>query len=263
MNRRSWLPPVIAQTVITTKEILRGGTLPGVATVWALLLLTATAFGTVSVGDRIYVIKDFGLFLTSIASVFMTVSAGAALLSKEIKQKNIYTILSKPITRTQYLLGKFLGIWVASAAVNMLLHVLLVGYIFLLEGVFSPEILFAAVYLDLEIAILSSLCLLVASLFVTPLLVGVITFLLFVAGRNLETILASISTDMSNSPENFLLRNLSAVLPHLYSFNIVNELTFGTYPSLTYMGTVALYAASYAGACFILAVYIFSKRNFS
>ena len=73
--------------------------------------------------------KDVGLFLTSSASVFIAIFTGVNLVYKELERKTIYTIMSKPIHRPQFLAGKYLGL--AAMAI-------LVGFMgMVLMGLFS------------------------------------------------------------------------------------------------------------------------------
>ena len=63
-------------------------------------------------------IKDLGLAATSIFGLFIAVFIGIGLVSKEVERRSIYSVLSKPITRSQLLLGKYLGL-VLTLAVNL------------------------------------------------------------------------------------------------------------------------------------------------
>jgi ABC-type transport system involved in multi-copper enzyme maturation permease subunit len=255
--------PLTAQISITMKEILRGGTVIGLFIAWILLLLTATAFGSVSIGERVFVIKDFGLFLTTLSVVCITFIAGSGILSKEIRQKNIYTVLSKPISRFSYLTSKWLGLWIVGLIINTTLHFSLCFYLFLFEGSWHFSILSNILFLGIEGLILSALTLVIASLFVTPMLVGIITFLLFVVGRNLDTISNLLEKTSTESALSYILEIVKSVLPHLYLLNVTNDLTYSIVPSLATMLSASVYGFSYATACFILSLFIFSRRTFN
>ena len=252
-----------AQIGVTVKDILRGGAIIGLIIGWILLLLAATAFGTVSIGERIFVIKDFGLFLTTLLVVICTVTSGSSLLSKEIRQKNIYTVLSKPISRGSYLLSKWIGLWLVGVILNITLHFLLLLFVFIFEGQWAFSLLSNIYFLALEGVVLSAITLLTASLFVTPMLGGVISFLIFIAGRNLDTVVSLSEKIQLTGASKITFLLLQGALPHLYLLNIVNNLTYSEVPLESYFMTAGVYSFSYATACFILSLFVFSKRNFN
>ncbi|MCK4759679.1 MAG: ABC transporter permease, partial [Candidatus Aminicenantes bacterium] len=63
-----------------------------------------------TLGDRVKIIKDVGLASLSLFGALMAILIGTGLVYKEIDKKTIYTLLSKPIHRYQFLLGKFFGL---------------------------------------------------------------------------------------------------------------------------------------------------------
>lgn len=252
-----------AQTAITIKEILRGGSIIGFMLTWLLLLMTATAFGTVSIGERMYVIKDFGLFLTTLAVLALTISAGASILAKEIRQKHLYTVLSKPVSRLSYLASKLLGIWISGLVLNITLHLVLCCYVYVLEGSWQPTLLINTLFLAMEGLVMAACSLLIASLFVTPMLVGLVSVLIFIAGRNLDSITALLDARDAGFLLHSLLTVVQALMPRLYLLNIVNDLTYAITPSVSATLYATIYGFSYAAACFILSLYVFSRRDFT
>ena len=78
---------------------------------FALLLIGASyLIGQLTAGQDVKMIKDLGLAATSIFGLFIAVFIGIGLVSKEVERRSIYSVLSKPITRSQLLLGKYLGL---------------------------------------------------------------------------------------------------------------------------------------------------------
>src|SRR5687767_12585088 len=64
------------------------------------------------------IIKDLGLAALSIFGLVITVFIGISLVSKEVERRSVYSLLSKPVTREEFLLGKYLGL-VTTLAVNL------------------------------------------------------------------------------------------------------------------------------------------------
>src|SRR5258707_5412424 len=77
-----------------------------------VLLLTAGAIflGELSAGQETKIIIDLGLSAMLLFGVFIAIFVGVGLVYKEIERRTLYAILSKPISRSQFLLGKYLGL---------------------------------------------------------------------------------------------------------------------------------------------------------
>ena len=87
--------------------------------VFALLLIGASyLIGQLTAGQDVKIIKDLGLAATSIFGLFIAIFIGIGLVSKEVERRSIYSLLAKPITRTQLVLGKYAGL-VLTLAVNL------------------------------------------------------------------------------------------------------------------------------------------------
>src|SRR4051794_22308 len=82
--------------------------------------MTGASFliGQLTAGQDVKIIKDLGLAATSIFGLFLAVFIGIGLVSKEVERRSIYSLLSKPMTRTQLVLGKYCGLTL-TLAVNM------------------------------------------------------------------------------------------------------------------------------------------------
>ena len=84
-----------------------------------VVLLPVMAFsmtGDGTVKGRLQSFVSYGLSLTSLLLCLMTVAASVYSLASDIRDKQIFTVLTKPIRRFQLLLGKLLGITLLNAA---------------------------------------------------------------------------------------------------------------------------------------------------
>jgi hypothetical protein len=64
------------------------------------------------------VIKDLGLAAMNLIGLLIAIFIGTGLVAKEVERRSIYSVLSKPVSRTSFLLGKFAGL-VLTLAVNL------------------------------------------------------------------------------------------------------------------------------------------------
>src|SRR6476620_2401010 len=95
---------------------------------FALLLIGASVLlGTLTIGEHSRIINDVGLAAINLVGVIMAIVVGIGLVSKESERRTIYTILARPITRTQFVLGKYFGlacVMVVNLAIMMIMFFL-------------------------------------------------------------------------------------------------------------------------------------------
>jgi Cu-processing system permease protein len=61
-------------------------------------------------GEEEKFLRDFGMGFIVIITMLMAIFLGVALVPPEIERRTIFTILSKPVDRLEFLIGKFLGL---------------------------------------------------------------------------------------------------------------------------------------------------------
>ena len=106
--------PLYAISINTFREAVRDKVLYGVLGFGCLVLFFTLAIAELSLHEQARVIEDVGLASISLFSVIVSVFLGSSLLYKEIERKTLYVILPKPISRAEFLLGKYFGIVVTA-----------------------------------------------------------------------------------------------------------------------------------------------------
>ena len=99
---------VVAQN--TFRETVRDKILYNLVFFALLLIGASVLLGTLTIGEQSRIINDVGLAAINLVGVIMAIFVGIGLVSKEIERRTIYTILARPITRTQFVLGKYCGL---------------------------------------------------------------------------------------------------------------------------------------------------------
>ncbi|MGB7053817.1 MAG: ABC transporter permease subunit, partial [bacterium] len=144
---------IIAVLENTFKECLRQRILL-LLIVFAILLIVVSVFlEPFALGEAPKILRDFGLAAASLFGVLTTIIIGAALVHKDIEKKTIYTVLSKPVKRSEVILGKFLGL---SALVFVLVSAMLLIHqlvIFFYEGAFDPILLVSLPFAIIEVMV--------------------------------------------------------------------------------------------------------------
>ena len=247
----------------TLRESIRSKVLYLTLFFGAALVLITTLFGAVTVGDQVRVIKDFGLFSISLCTIGYAVIAGSTLLYKELARKTIYTILSKPVRRGEFLLGKFFGMLATSTVMLILLGAGLSGYIALFEHSFDPLLIRAYLCAFFELTIVCGAAIFFSSVVVTPLLSGIFTFALFLAGRSVEYLLYFTKQGEQDAFTSLLLTALYWILPHLSSLTVANRVVYGEAVLFEYLLYSGMYTFGYTTLLLLFSFCFFQRRDFN
>jgi Cu-processing system permease protein len=255
---------VIALALTTYREAIRSKILYSVFFFLIALLLLSAFFGSVTVGDQLKVIKDFGLTSLSLFSVIYIILIGTSLLHKELEQKTVFVVLARPISRSHFILGKFLGLALTLTLLTLIMATVLSLFVLIFEGRFDSALLLAYFHIYLQSLIICAVTIFFSALVVTPLLSGAFSFALFVAGRSTEYLL-EFSKSTAGTKSDFLaqlLEKIYYIVPHLdkidLSDNIVNQIS--TSPMQT--NWAVIYTFSYSLILILLACLLFARKEF-
>jgi ABC-type transport system involved in multi-copper enzyme maturation permease subunit len=250
--------PVIQISKYTFIEIIRSKVLYAILAFAVILIAVSSAFANVTIGDPLKMIKDFGLFSISVFGIVFVSVSGSTLLSKELQRKTIYNILSRPISRQSYLVGKFLGLWGASSLLSLAMIGALYAYTILLGDTPQINLLIAGSYMLLDLCIACALLSLLSAIFVTPFLSGLIAFCFCLAGRFVSHLDYFVSDNAG-----LWAKVLAGLLPRFDLTNIINSTAYGTIPGGGHFMFALLYTIAYSAAVLILATAAFRNREFN
>lgn len=253
---------VLAIALNTHREAVRNKILYSVVLFAAVLIGVSALFGSVTIGSQVKVIKDFGLFSLSFLGALITIIAGGSLLSRELKQRTVYNILSKPVSRAQFIVGKYLGLTLTVQVLIALMGLGLVGFLALMEGTVDL-LLFQGIFLVLlEVAVVAAVSMFFSALVVTTTLSGLFTLAFYIAGRSI-TYFGYFLKESADTPTvvSRIVQIFDAILPDLSLFNHGDTLVYGHAVSAATAGTAAAYAFAYSVVALLLAVIIFERRE--
>src|SRR6266705_1522990 len=118
---------VLAITVNTLTELTRLKVFY-VLLVFALLLIGSSMFmAQFTFQQEFQILKDISLGAMSIFTSLLSIIATARLISQDVEDRTIYTILAKPVPRFEYLLGKLGGVLLLLALGIIAMSILFVG----------------------------------------------------------------------------------------------------------------------------------------
>ena len=262
MMRRIW-----ALAFNTFRDAIRHRVLYGIIGVVFAVNLFAIVLGEMSLHQEARVARDLGLGGVSLFGSITAIVLGVSLLYTEIKKRTIHTIVSKPIERYEFVLGKYLGMCLTLTCLVVLFSLVLI-VILNTQGFSADTALIKALILAFfEVLVVAGIAVFFSS-FSTPFLSGIFSVGLFYMGRLTPDIRAAISTSDSETLKEFFNAALYAV-PDLHLFSVSggqvdgkNVSVHGDFVSWAYVGTSAGYAALYIGILMGLSIFIFSRRDF-
>lgn len=223
------------------------------------VMLFSLVLGAMSLHNEARVATDVTLFASTFFSMIITVYVSINLLHTEIERRTIYTILSKPVRRWQFLLGKYLGILALMAVIVGLLCGVSAGLVAFQDGDVSWAFGGAFYLIFLQLAIVGAISLLFAS-FSTPLLSGLFAAGLFLLGH-LHDQLERVEQFFELPWMGTLIDAVAWVLPDLASLNLTAELVRNLPIGATYMVSATWYAVSYASLVLFVAIVVFSRKD--
>ena len=232
-----------------------------------LLLFFAVAFMALSrllalltVGDRIKIIKDVGLASLSFFGALMAILMGTGLVYKEIDKKTIYTLLAKPIQRSQFILGKYFGLLLTLFIMLLLMSFIFLVVLFLHTFHLEWNILAAFFFIFLELCLITAVAIFF-SCFSTPILSSIFSLAFYLIGHfswSLETIIQKIKPGAVKT----LTRILYTVVPDLQNFDYKTEIVHHlTIPSSAFIYSI-FYGIAYTLFVLALAMIVFRRRDF-
>lgn len=175
----------------TFKEAVRNKILYMLLVFALILIMSSIILSLLAVGSAARIIIHLGLFSILFFGVLISIFVGIGLVYNEIDKKTIFTIISKPIHRYEFIIGKYLGlmltIFVNVAIMSIFFLLLLVIYKSQLEqlGATYSEIIQAICLSFVELAIITAAVTLFSS-FSTPILSAILTFMVFIIGHSMD-----------------------------------------------------------------------------
>lgn len=231
------------------------------------LNLLAIALGEMSLHEEARVVRDVGLAAMSFCGAAAAIVLGVLLLYAEIQKKTVHTILSKPIERWEFVLGKYAGM-ALTLTVLVALFALALVKLLTLQGVPLEVATAKAVTLAyLEILVVAAVAVFFSS-FSTPILSGVFTTAIWFIGR--------VTPELSYAARRAKSEVLRAVaqvalkiIPDLDTFAISGGQLDGKHVSVHgefvtwgYVGTAGLYALAWTALLLLCACVFFRRRDF-
>jgi len=207
---------------------------------FALIYLISIVFiSSISLGQDIRITKDLGLAGIYLYSTIISIYYGTTALSREFERKTYLTVISRPVSVLELILGKFFGLFTIIAANIFLVNILYIVILLAKNGDVDYLSLVQSLILAFEAATLISVAFLLSTRFSELTTIILTTILLFI-GHNL-TILKK-ATVGAFFLLNWLANAIYYIFPNLEKFNFRNTIVYGQIPSASQIILPILYS---------------------
>lgn len=228
--------------------------------VFALLMIgSSLLLMRLTLGEFHRLLLNVGLGSINIFGVLIAIFVGIGLVNKEIEKKTIYTIVSKPVARYQFLIGKCLGLTL-TLFVNTLIMAAGLLLVLVAQNVPIESMLFKALGLIfMEFMVITAVALL-CSTFTSATLSAIFTLATYVIGH----LTADLKTFGEKLDEGMraLVTGLYYILPNLERFNLKGNVIHHIEVSGTDLLLIVVYGLTYVAFLLMSASIIFQRRDF-
>ena len=255
------------------KESVRDKVLYNLVGFAVLLIAVSYLLGQLTAGQDIKIIKDLGLAAIASFGRLIALFIGIGLVWKEVERRSIYSLLSKPIRRHEFILGKYVGL-----ALTLLVNVTVMTAAFYVVLAYlntqfpeavraswpapatDPGMLRAIALIFMELLLVTAVALFFST-FSSPFLSAAMTCGIWVIGH-FNSDLRSFEAVVESPVAAALARGLYYVLPNFAAFDVKTQVVHALPVPGFYLLTTSAYAIVYIALLLTAAAVVFSKRDF-
>jgi len=249
----------IAQNIF--REAIRDKILYNLLFFSLIMILASGMLSTLTVGERNKIIIDVGVGSINIFGLLISIFLGISLVSKEISRRTIYTILSKPIRRWEFLLAKYIGLSLTLLLNTVVMSLVLSGTLRLVGEHFTMQIFIPIGMIYLECLVVMAVAMLFST-FTTATLSAIFTIAIYVSGQ--------FSSDLVGFSQNqkFSLANKKTMMFIYYTVPNLDYFNFKSYASNTIpipfdqLGWSIAYGLIYILTLLGISMLVFQRREF-
>ena len=244
----------------TFRELKRNKILYMILFFGILLIIFSLVLASLSMWQTDKIILDFWLSMIEIFGLVSVIFIGSQLIFKEIDGKTIYLILSKPIKRYEFIIGKFLGFALILAAIIFFQSVIFLALVWYSKANFTALILISIFFIYIKLLVLFAIILFLST-FISSILSIILTILVYFISHSITAII-----DMAGHLNSFLMYNIGRffyiIFPPFEALNIKSIVSSTIQISPAYVVANLIYAIAYTILILGLTIVIFNKKTF-
>jgi len=249
-----------ALAVNTFREAIRNKLLYTLLGFGILMIGSGVLLATLSYVEVDEILQDIGMGAIRFFSAGIAIFIGIGLIHDEVDRRTIFTILSKPVSRTEFLVGKWAGL-TFTVWLQLGLMALAFGIVSWMAGApLGADHAVAIALIGLELMLLVAIATLFSA-FTTPMLAALFCVGLWMIGhfsRDLRALGEQSDLESVSTMADFIFR----VMPDFEVFNKTLEAVHGLPILASEIWMAIVYALGYTICTLLLGSMIFSRRDF-
>jgi ABC-type transport system involved in multi-copper enzyme maturation permease subunit len=229
---------------------------------FALLVMGASAvIGNMTLGETIKIILDLSLAAMSVFGLLIAIFVGIGLVHKEIQRRTLYMLLARPISRRNFVIGKYLGLMLVIALNVAIMTAALLALMALYSpGAMNGGIFVAVLLILVELMVVTAVAVLFST-FSTPTLSAMLTLGVWVIGR-FSSDLVEFARKTEDPVARALVTGVHYLLPNLEKFDVKHLVVYNMAIEPAYIAGAVAYGLLYIVFLIGLAAVIFERRDF-
>jgi ABC-type transport system involved in multi-copper enzyme maturation permease subunit len=249
---------ILAVTANTFRETVRERVLYNLVFFAILMTLSGLLMGQLSIRQDERIIKNIGLASMDVFGTLIAIFIGVGLVSKEMERRSLYPLLAKPLSREEFLLGKFCGLGFTLLVNVGVMTLGLYATLMATGRAFDPHLLKAVYAIYLGLLLVVALALLFSTV-TSSSLAAVFTVVTVIAGRFSDVIRGM--RDVTTAVPGWLSAVLYRAVPNFQTFDLKDHAVYGDPLSWSLLAWITCYAVAYVGVVLGLAMARFRGQD--
>lgn len=257
---------IVSIASATVGEAIRRRVLLIILLIGVLFLVVAPGLGVLSARSETTVLRGMMLGIIQLTSAVIAIVLTVYMIPNEIERRTIYTILSKPVQRWQFLVGKYLGAVLALGLMMLLMTAVLVFTFYLQQkdATAIPDLLKAPMMYFIQMSLLAAVAVFFST-FVSPLVNFFLSGGLYLLGSLFAPFFQTLNENPNTSPVAKLFATIvSTILPNFANYNVQNPIINpgqAIQNETTYYIQVTIQGLFYIGILLVGGILVFDRRE--
>ncbi|MFQ3549087.1 MAG: ABC transporter permease subunit [Armatimonadota bacterium] len=229
-----------------------------------LLMLAIIAGSTLltilTEGVKIKILKDLCMTSISFGGAMLAIALASGAIPQDVESRIIYPVIARPVTRNQYLLGKFFGVLVTVTIGILVMTAIFSALIFINQGTLDLFLFTAIAYLILQTAVIAGATIMIST-FTSSAIAALIAFLIFITGTIKIGYFGGLLNRMSDGFSKGILTIIYYMLPNLESFNLKDAFVHSEHIPMIYLLQVGIYGILFTAFLLVVGSIVFSHKE--
>ena len=243
--------------LVTLREVLRRKVQVNLLLFGSLVIVASLMISKLTIGEQHRILSDLGLSAATAIGTLIAVFVGSSMVAGDIERRVLLPVVAKPASRTQYLLGRFLGLS-ASLLLNLLAMAIVLALVLAIDAgslrTLDRSLLAALAMMGVQFVVVAAVAILFSSVTSTT-LAAIFTLAVAIAGNLSGEIRAIWQGDAA-----WVATLVWYLVPNLGALSLNASVIYRTpLPPGTWLA--AGYGLLYAATALALASFAFEKRD--